>query len=193
MQKIRKEYIGNPDFDPVKAANASSAAEGLCKWIMAMEIYDRVAKVVAPKKARLAEAESELSVTMKTLNAKRAELVAVEKRLADLQATFSEMTNKKEQLEFQVDLCGKKLIRAEKLIGGLGGEKSRWTKAAELLQNTYDNLTGDVLIAAGVIAYLGPFTSAFRERAATDWVNECTVSLLCTLDSIVRIEGLLLL
>eukprot|EP00105_Crassostrea_gigas_P043640 XP_019927788.1 PREDICTED: dynein heavy chain 12, axonemal isoform X3 [Crassostrea gigas] len=174
MQKIRKEYISNPEFDPAKVANASSAAEGLCKWIMAMEIYDRVAKVVAPKKIKLAEAESELNTTMDKLNKKRAELAAVEKRLADLQATFKEMTDKKEQLEFQVDLCGKKLERAEKLIGGLGGEKARWTAAAENLQNTYDNLVGDVLISAGVIAYLGPFTMAFREQCTTDWVKVCT-------------------
>lgn len=46
MAKIRKEYITNPEFDPAKVANASSAAEGLCKWILAMEIYDRVAKVM---------------------------------------------------------------------------------------------------------------------------------------------------
>ncbi len=42
-----------------------------------MEVYDRVAKVVAPKKIKLAEAESELSVQMKKLNEKRAELKAV--------------------------------------------------------------------------------------------------------------------
>lgn len=45
MQKIRGEYLTNPEFDPQKVAKASSAAEGLCKWIMAMEVYDRVAKV----------------------------------------------------------------------------------------------------------------------------------------------------
>lgn len=45
MKKIRTEYITNPDFDPAKVAKASSAAEGLCKWILAMEVYDRVAKV----------------------------------------------------------------------------------------------------------------------------------------------------
>ncbi len=48
MAKIRKEYSSNPDFDPAKVANASSAAEGLCKWVCAMEIYDRVAKVTFP-------------------------------------------------------------------------------------------------------------------------------------------------
>lgn len=46
MQKIRAEYMTNPDFDPSIVAKASSAAEGLCKWIQAMEMYDRVAKVL---------------------------------------------------------------------------------------------------------------------------------------------------
>ena len=77
----------------------------------------------------------------------------------------------------QVDLCAKKLVRAEKLIGGLGGEKDRWTDAAEHLQTVYDNLLGDVLLSAGVIAYLGPFTASFREQALKDWIKLCQVRL----------------
>jgi len=46
--------------------------------------------------------------------------------------------------------------------GGLGGEKNRWTQAAEDLQVVYDNLGADVLIGSGVIAYLGPYTATFR-------------------------------
>ena len=38
---------------------------------------------------------------------------------------FQEKTKQKEELEEQVDTCAKKLERAEKLIGGLGGEKDR--------------------------------------------------------------------
>ncbi|KAK7884177.1 hypothetical protein WMY93_027300 [Mugilogobius chulae] len=125
MQKIRSEYMTNPDFDPSKVAKASSAAEGLCKWIQAMEVYDRVAKVVAPKKANLAVAQESLAATMALLDQKRAELKEVEDRLAALQKTFEEKTEEKAQLEFQVDLCARKLERAEKLIGGLGGEKTR--------------------------------------------------------------------
>lgn len=69
---------------------------------MAMEIYDRVAKVVAPKKAKLKEAEDQLAETMTILNAKMAELKAVQDRLANLEKTFSEMVEKKKNLEFQV-------------------------------------------------------------------------------------------
>ncbi|XP_038668758.1 dynein heavy chain 12, axonemal [Scyliorhinus canicula] len=173
MQKIRTEYLTNPDFDPQKVVKASSAAEGLCKWILAMEVYDRVAKVVAPKKARLNEAQRSLAETMEILNQKRAELKEVEDHLADLKKTFQDKTEEKALLEFQVDLCAKKLERAEKLIGGLGGEKSRWSKAADDLQNIYDTLTGDVLVSAGVIAYLGAFTAAFRHECIVLWTNMC--------------------
>ena len=67
-----------------------------------MEIYDRVAKVVAPKKAKLAEAEAELATTMLALNEKRTELKAVQDRLQDLNNQFTEMTDKKAKLEYQV-------------------------------------------------------------------------------------------
>lgn len=42
-----------------------------------------------------------------------------------LQAEFERMNNKKNDLEANIDLCSKKLDRAEKLISGLGGEKDR--------------------------------------------------------------------
>ena len=43
------------------------------------------------------------------------------------------MQKKKANLETNIDICTKKLDRAEKLIGGLGGEKDRWSQAAEEL------------------------------------------------------------
>ena len=54
--------------------------------------------------------------------------------------------------------CESKLIRAESLISGLGGEKSRWKAESERLAIVYKNLTGDVLISSGMISYLGAFT-----------------------------------
>ena len=70
-------YVSNPDFQPNIVKNASKACEGLCKWVCAMDVYDRVAKVVAPKKAKLAEAEGELGLQMTKLNEKRRQLQEV--------------------------------------------------------------------------------------------------------------------
>lgn len=46
---------------------------------------------------------------------------------------------------------------AEKLLGGLGGEKTRWSEAAHNLHKSISNIVGDVLLAGGAVAYLGFF------------------------------------
>ncbi|VEL06883.1 unnamed protein product [Protopolystoma xenopodis] len=173
MQRIRKEFMINPEFDPAKVARASSAAEGLCRWIMAMEQYDRVAKIVAPKKAKLLEAEAELAENMAVLKKTQANLTELEEKLAVLQAKLQATQDEKHRLENEVQLCAVKLDRAKKLIGGLGGEKDRWSQASITLEDIYNNLTGDVLISAGVIAYLGPFTSIYRDECTEDWIRLC--------------------
>lgn len=83
------------------------------------------------------------------------------------------MTEKKANLEANIGLCTKKLDRAEKLIGGLGGEKERWGQAAKDLGDRYINITGDVLISSGVVAYLGAFTVDFRLEAIKEWRELC--------------------
>merc|ERR1711871_1243887 len=116
---------------------------------------------------------TKLAVTMEGLAAKKAELKAVEDNLQELQDKFDGAVKKKDDLAFQVDLCGKKLDRAKSLIEGLGGEKTRWTQFQEELAIVYARLLGDVLISAGVMAYLGAFTSKYREDALTEWVTHC--------------------
>ncbi|XP_035507000.1 dynein axonemal heavy chain 7 isoform X2 [Scophthalmus maximus] len=173
IEKIRRQYITNPDFVPEKIRTASTAAEGMCKWVCAMDQYDNVAKVVAPKKEKLAQAEGELSVAMESLQKKQAALKEVQDKLAKLQETLDANKTKKADLENQVDLCSKKLERAEQLIGGLGGEKTRWSEMAFNLGELYNNLTGDILISAGIVAYLGAFTSSYRQDQTKMWMDLC--------------------
>ncbi|XP_026332955.1 dynein heavy chain 3, axonemal-like [Hyposmocoma kahamanoa] len=132
--------------------------------------------VVAPKKAALLEAETELQQQMNTLNAKRAQLQGVLDKLQALNDEFAEMTRKKKGLEDEIELCSTKLTRAEQLIGGLGGEKTRWTQLAHDLQEELGNIIGDVLLAAGFIAYLGPYSVVYRREVLQIW-NERAVEL----------------
>ncbi|CAF3858466.1 unnamed protein product, partial [Rotaria magnacalcarata] len=173
MKKLREEYLTDADLEPKRVMQASVAAHGLILFVRAMDVYDRIAKEVAPKKAKLEEVDKEVRELEATLTEKRSQLAQVESRLKRLQNDLDSAQKRKAQLEFEVDLCAKKLVRAQKLIGGLGGEKSRWTLAAENLQKIYDNLLGDVLVSSGVIGYLGAFTSAFRDEATHAWIDLC--------------------
>ncbi|XP_030830748.1 dynein heavy chain 7, axonemal isoform X1 [Strongylocentrotus purpuratus] len=176
IKTIRTKYVPNPDFDPVKIRQASTACEGLCKWCRAMESYDKVAKVVAPKQEALAAAEGELKVAMGSLEKKRAALKEVQDKLKKLEDKLEANKKKKLDLENQVGLCSKKLERAEQLIGGLGGEKDRWNQSAADLGKLYINLTGDVLISSGLVAYLGAFTSAYRLDQIKEWFTEVSTN-----------------
>jgi len=173
MKNIRENYLTNESYTPENAFKASKAAAGLCKWVYAMETYDRVAKEVAPKKEALRIAEEQLEFTMGQLRAKQAELKEVEDDLQKLQDEFDAANQKKGDLGDQVELCNAKLVRATQLIDGLGGEKARWEQLSDELGIAYDNLTGDVLISAGVMAYLGPFTALFRQKQLEKWIGKC--------------------
>ena len=102
--------------------------------------------------------------------------VQVSDKLQALNDEFEAMTQKKKELEENIDVCSKKLDRAEKLIGGLGGEKERWTVNAQVLGEKYFNITGDVLLSAAVVAYLGAFTVNFRQVRHQFWLLVSTVS-----------------
>ncbi len=45
------------------------------------------------------------------------------------------------------------------MIEGLAGEKERWTDTVGTLTEAQKFITGDSLIAAGMICYAGPFIS----------------------------------
>ncbi|NXW28891.1 DYH3 protein, partial [Phaetusa simplex] len=173
MKRIRERFIDHPDFQPAVIKNVSSACEGLCKWVRAVEVYDRVAKVVAPKRERLREAEALLDVQMQKLKTKQAELKEVVDRLQALNDEFDNMNDRKRELENNIELCSQKLERAEQLISGLGGEKDRWTEAARLLEIRYIDLIGDVLLSSGTVAYLGAFTVDYRLKCQKQWQVLC--------------------
>ncbi|KAM4656706.1 dynein axonemal heavy chain 3 [Amazona ochrocephala] len=173
MKKIREKFIDHPDFQPAVIKNVSSACEGLCKWVRAMEVYDRVAKVVAPKRERVKAAEELLEVQMQKLRIKQAELKEVVDRLQALNDELHNMIERKKELEDNIEHCSQKIVRAEKLISGLGGEKERWTEAARLLGIRYIDLTGDVLLSSGTVAYLGAFTVDYRLKCQQQWQVLC--------------------
>jgi dynein heavy chain len=63
IQRLHERILTNENFDPEKIKSVSTACEGLCKWIIAIVKYDKVNKVVAPKRAALEEAQANYNVS----------------------------------------------------------------------------------------------------------------------------------
>lgn len=173
MVSIRKSYLPNPDFHPEKVRNASSAAEGMCKWIRALSQYDKVAKVVAPKREAVEASQEALVSKSEVLKEMQKELNIVEAELDELRSAYEQANQRKIELEAHAHQTEVKLSRAEQLIGMLGGEQTRWSSEALRLKRAAGLVTGDVLLSAGVIAYLGPFDTVYRRKALEEWVSDC--------------------
>ena len=77
------------------------------------------------------------------------------------------MTKQKETIEVQ-------LGRAEKLVVGLADEAERWSQTVKVLEVDLVNLVGNIVLAAGYISYVGPFTSKYRDRLLKGWMKFAT-------------------
>jgi len=73
IKKIQP-YLSNPDFQPEKIKQASEAAEGICKWVIAICKFDIVYKEITPKRIALEQANEKLKIVSQKLADKQAEL-----------------------------------------------------------------------------------------------------------------------
>ena len=72
-------YIDSEDFTPAAIQKVSKACTSICQWARAMHKYHFVSKSVAPKRARLKEAQTTLDATMQILNDAKERLQEVQK------------------------------------------------------------------------------------------------------------------
>eukprot|EP00937_MAST-01D_sp_MAST-1D-sp2_P001492 g1492.t1 len=172
IKKLNK-FMTRDDFTPEAIEKVSSACKCMCLWVRAMHTYDRVAKGIAPKKAALADAEAKLAGVMAELKVKQDALQVVLDKVAKLQADLQGAQQKKADLEAQEAKTQAQLKRAHQLIDSLASEKTRWTEAADKLASDLHNLIGNMVLGAGCIAYLGPFTSEFRNEMTGKWTEFC--------------------
>ncbi|XP_059098400.1 dynein axonemal heavy chain 7-like [Tigriopus californicus] len=170
---VREKYIGNPEMNPEKAKNIPSAIEtavrGLYMWLMGMDMFEKVSRSVAPKKENLQRGEVDYHEALDQLNTKKQAFKEASDKLKNINDTLHVKKQKKAELENEVDLCSRKLERAEQLITGFGGEREKWASMSKTMQTKLNQLVGDMLLAAGTVAYLGAFPNEERQIQIKEW------------------------
>jgi len=167
-----KPYIDRPEFQPEEVERVNKASAGVCLWVRAMYHYHQVLLAVQPKKASLAAAQAELDKTLVSLADAKARLKRVTDHVELLQTRYNDAVAHKESLASEIERCTMRLDAAQKLTSGLGDEASRWRDTVAELHASKDHLLGDVVVAAGTIAYLGPFNGTFRDDIVAEWRDE---------------------
>ncbi|KAG8443822.1 hypothetical protein GDO86_009129 [Hymenochirus boettgeri] len=174
FQKLKK-YSKIPDFNPQKVGMVSSACRSLCQWVLALEHYHDVNKMVTPKQKRVAEAQEALGLAQDRLKHKQKSLAVVEEHLQLIQKQYNESVAEKDVLACRKELTTERLKRASVLISALVEEKFRWKESVDKLDLTMGKIIGDTLISSAFIVYCGVFTSEYREKLVGEWMECCAV------------------
>ncbi|RNF10243.1 dynein heavy chain 7, axonemal isoform X1 [Trypanosoma conorhini] len=172
IEEVKKKMT-NDMFKNENIKKTSVALLGVATYIRAVVEYYKQNKIIKPLLAQAAAAQQAYDTAMAGLNKKKEELRVINAKLAELTSHLEAVKKDKQDLEEKVNDTDVKLTRAKKLIEGLGGEKVRFGKESQRFEEELKYVVGNVLISAGVVAYMGPFLHKYREKATQGWLAMC--------------------
>nr|XP_048295519.1 dynein axonemal heavy chain 14 [Myodes glareolus] len=170
--KLRK-ILNLPDFNPKKIALVSVACCSMCQWVIALNDYHEVQKVVGPKQAQVAEAQNVLRIAKQRLSEKQRGLLLIEEHLHFLHTSYKDVVAEKQQLAYRKKLATKRLQCASVLLTVLEDEKIRWQETIKEIDKKLKAICGDILLSSACIAYSGALTPEFRQPVMQKWEGFC--------------------
>ena len=156
-------FLTNESFSVAVMTSKSAAAANLCNWVINIVRFNRIYVKVKPlmdslNAARQSKAEAEAS-----LAAAQAVVAAVDAKLKLLGDNFQAATVEKAEVEAQAAAGLARLGLAERLVGGLSSENTRWANEIDVMKESTTTLIGDCMLAAGFVSYVGAFDQMNRE------------------------------
>jgi dynein heavy chain len=171
--KIVQQLLRKMDVTVERMVEISRAGAGMYKFVLAVIGYCGVAREIKPKRDQVARLERQYHQSKRELERIQREVQAIEEELESLGKRYEEAKKEQQALQDEAELMERRLIAADKLISGLGSEKTRWSEELAELKQRRIRLLGDCLLAAGFLSYLGAFNWDFRhELMSKKWETD---------------------
>ncbi|KAL0966379.1 hypothetical protein UPYG_G00294600 [Umbra pygmaea] len=161
---VRDEYLSDPEFNPEFVRLKSSAAAGLCAWVINIIRFHEVFCEVEVKKLSLTQANSDLAEAAEKLEVIRKKLADLDSSLEILTAALEKATSEKLRCQDEVNRTSKTIELANRLVKGLESENVRWAYTVAGYHKQEDTLCGDILLTAAFISYAGSFSKKYRRE-----------------------------
>eukprot|EP00306_Pavlova_sp_CCMP459_P002806 CAMPEP_0185179034 /NCGR_PEP_ID=MMETSP1139-20130426/31803_1 /TAXON_ID=298111 /ORGANISM="Pavlova sp., Strain CCMP459" /LENGTH=3023 /DNA_ID=CAMNT_0027744869 /DNA_START=1 /DNA_END=9072 /DNA_ORIENTATION=+ len=150
-------------FNVETMRSKSSAAAGLCDWVLNITVYWDINENVEPMREAAANAVTQLEEAIQAKNDAIASKEAAEATVAELTAAYNAAVKEKEEVIAQAEAFMRKIGLAQRLMSALGSEGERWRNTVATLNGVLPLLVGDALLASAFVSYNGCFNRYFRE------------------------------
>ncbi|XP_035761849.1 dynein heavy chain 11, axonemal isoform X2 [Neolamprologus brichardi] len=163
---VRDEYLSDPEFNPDFVKQKSSAAAGLCAWVINIIRFHEIFVLceVEMKRMCLTQANADLAEAAEKLDALRKKLAELDSSLETLKIAFEKATSEKLRFQEEVNRTNKTIELANRLVKGLESENVRWAHSVAQYHEQEETLCGDVLLTAAFISYAGSFSKKYRKE-----------------------------
>ncbi|KAH0787434.1 dynein heavy chain 2, axonemal [Histomonas meleagridis] len=162
-------YMRMNDLNPKIAANSSRAGALLAEWINAMYKFGVIYQDVHPLQEEVSriqaeydEKKREMQIKQDRLKQLRLELEMLRKQREEVNATREKLQNEAQETEIRLE-------RANHLINGLIGERTRWEETIKNFDQLTKWLPGDCFLSSAFLCYSGPFPSDYRQSLMQKW------------------------
>ncbi|XP_042314347.1 dynein axonemal heavy chain 11-like [Sceloporus undulatus] len=164
VKAVKEDYLSDPEFKPEFVRTKSSAAAGLCAWVINIIKFHEVYCEVDLKRQCLAQANTDLIIAAEKLDSIRKKLTELDTNLAAFTTAFERATAEKIHCQEEVNRTNKTIELANRLVKGLESENVRWGQSVAQYHEQEKTLCGDVLLTAAFISYAGPFAKWYRHE-----------------------------
>ncbi|KAJ3439563.1 dynein heavy chain [Anaeramoeba flamelloides] len=166
-----QQYIKEKKLTKEVITKASQACGSLFGWLTAQCKLATALHNVAPLEETKQKLTRAANLAEKNLNKINKKLNNLKSDIKKYKEEYSVLLTEKEDIKAEMKQVNEKVERSEKLLNSLADEHERWTNQSDSFQKQMETLSGDVLISAAFITYIGFFDQRYRELIVKNWKN----------------------
>lgn len=167
--KLKKNYLGNPDFTFEKVNKSSKACGPLAKWLSAQCYYAEILDKVQPLRDQVAALTAASEDSVKQLAELEVTVKDLEAQIQVYKEEYAALINETQILKTEMESVKSKVDRCRELLKSLSEESTRWDEGSASFKSQMSTVAGDVLLSAAFMAYIGYFDEMVRSLLLKRW------------------------
>lgn len=168
-KKLMADYINTEEWDVDKIRRAYGCAGDLAEWLGAKIKYAEIVLSLGPLRNELKGLKDEETKLLNEKTEVEELITTLNQNIANLKEEYSQLIFNVEKIKNDKIKVETKVNRSTNLLVNLGSEKVRWEATSQGFTEQLTTMTGDALLSAAFLGYIGFFDQFYRNVLMEHW------------------------